>query len=71
MALQIIKQKMNKKNNIEGLEIRNFNASELRVENKESREVVGYGSVFNSELCLITIQIIVWDVVHLELYHYQ
>ena len=39
---------MNKKNNIEGLEIRNFNASELRVENKESREVVGYGSVFNS-----------------------
>ena len=36
------------KNNPEGIEIRSFKASELRIENKESREVVGYGSVFNS-----------------------
>tara|TARA_R100000458_G_scaffold43702_1_gene41684 strand:- start:1570 stop:2229 length:660 start_codon:yes stop_codon:yes gene_type:complete len=38
--------KMKKNKNIEGLETRNFNASELRVENQESREVVGYASVF-------------------------
>lgn len=36
------------KNKIEGLERRNFQTSEIRVENKESREVVGYASVFNS-----------------------
>ena len=34
------------KNNIEGLERRNFLNSEIRVENSESREVVGYASVF-------------------------
>ena len=33
---------------IEGLERRNFNTSEIRVSNKDSREVVGYASVFNS-----------------------
>lgn len=33
------------KNNIEGLERRNY-TTELRVENSESREVVGYASVF-------------------------
>ena len=33
---------------LEGLERRNFNTSEIRVENKETREVVGYASVFNS-----------------------
>jgi len=34
------------KNKIEGLERRNFLNSEIRVENAESREVVGYASVF-------------------------
>tara|TARA_R100000700_G_scaffold39868_1_gene53730 strand:+ start:5224 stop:6324 length:1101 start_codon:yes stop_codon:yes gene_type:complete len=34
------------KNNIEGLERRNFINSEIRVANSESREVVGYASVF-------------------------
>ena len=34
--------------NIEGLERRNFNTSEIRVANKDTREVVGYASVFNS-----------------------
>jgi len=43
----IMKIKMDKKkNNIEGLERRNFTNSEIRVENAESREVVGYASVF-------------------------
>lgn len=37
--------KMNHKN-IEGLERRNFTNSEIRVANTESREVVGYASVF-------------------------
>ena len=37
-----------KKNKSENIEVRNFEASELRIENAESREVVGYGSVFNS-----------------------
>jgi len=37
-----------KQNKPENIEVRNFEASELRIENKESREVVGYGSVFNS-----------------------
>jgi len=41
----IIKMDKNK-NNIEGLERRNFLNSEIRVENSESREVVGYASVF-------------------------
>ena len=39
--------KMNQ-NKPENIEVRNFTASELRIENAESREVVGYGSVFNS-----------------------
>ena len=37
------------KKNIEGIERRNFKASELRVENEESRQVVGYASVFTDE----------------------
>lgn len=36
----------NNKNNIEGLERRNFTNSEIRVENADNREVVGYASVF-------------------------
>ena len=35
-----------KNKNIEGLERRNFNTSEIRVDNKENREIVGYASVF-------------------------
>ena len=37
-----------KQNKPKNIEVRNFEASELRIENAESREVVGYGSVFNS-----------------------
>jgi len=37
-----------KQNKPQNIEVRNFEASELRIENPESREVVGYGSVFNS-----------------------
>lgn len=42
------KENINKRNklNVEGLERRNFLNSEIRVENSESREVVGYASVF-------------------------
>ena len=36
----------NRNINIKGLERRNFTNSEIRVENAESREVVGYASVF-------------------------
>jgi HK97 family phage prohead protease len=34
--------------NVEGLERRNFTNSEIRVENAESREVIGYASVFTN-----------------------
>ena len=53
-AIKKIKQidkknyQMKKENKKENIEVRNFEASELRIENAESREVVGYGSVFNS-----------------------
>lgn len=39
---------MTKKINNEGIERRNFNTSEIRVDNEDTREVVGYASVFNS-----------------------
>jgi len=39
---------MAKKINNEGIERRNFNTSEIRVDNEDTREVVGYASVFNS-----------------------
>jgi len=42
------KENVNKRNklNVDGLERRNFINSEIRVENSENREVVGYASVF-------------------------
>jgi len=37
---------MNQNKNSEGIERRNFTTSEIRVDNKENREVIGYASVF-------------------------
>ena len=47
-VINMDKENINHRNkiNIEGLERRNFNNSEIRVSNAESREVVGYASVF-------------------------